>query len=206
MQQILLLRVAPGLGTACAGTVPAMCWHGETAWAVGGYSMGKGRPKAPPTSTSGWPEHVQLEGSGQLLEAGHLSLHRAGQFAVMGDPRLGSSLEQLCWHTGTGGMGSLVRTWQIRHWIWTTRWELESLGGCRMQCALLTRVYGYWLLHTNHSKECQSPEGAWGYCLPQQHSLASHLSLGSPFTQLLLLWLQMKQHSLPFGSQPHVSC
>lgn len=66
--------------------------------------MGKGRPKAPPTSTSGRPEHVQLEGSGQLLEAGHLSLHRAGQFAVMGDPRLGTSLEQLCWHTGTGGM------------------------------------------------------------------------------------------------------
>lgn len=69
-----------------------------------GYSMGKGRPKAPPTSTSAWPEHVQLEGPGQLLGAGHLSLHRAGVFAVMGDPRLGTSLKQLCWHSGKGGM------------------------------------------------------------------------------------------------------
>lgn len=66
--------------------------------------MGKGRPKAPPTNTSAWPEHVQLEGPGQLLEAGHLSLHRAGLFAVMGDGSLGTSLQQLCLHSGKGGM------------------------------------------------------------------------------------------------------
>lgn len=77
-----------------------MCWHcpcralaWEDSWAAGGYSTGKGRPKAPPTSSSAWPEHVHLEGPGQLLEAGHLSLHRAGLFAVMGDARLGTGLE-----------------------------------------------------------------------------------------------------------------
>lgn len=71
---------------------------------MGGYTTGKGRPKDPPTSTSVWPEHVQQEGPGQLLEAGHLSLHRTGLFAGTGDPGLRTSLEQLCWHTGKGGM------------------------------------------------------------------------------------------------------
>lgn len=63
-------------------------------------------------------------------------------------------------------MGTLVRTWQLRHWVWTSRWELESLGGCRTQPALLTWVCGYWFLCTSHSKECQPPVGAWGYSLP----------------------------------------
>lgn len=58
-----------------------------------GLQHRKGKPKAPPTSSSAWLEHVHLEGPGQLLEAGHLFLHRAGLFAVMGDARLGTGLE-----------------------------------------------------------------------------------------------------------------
>lgn len=110
--------------------------------------MGKGRPKTPPRRASAWPERVQLEGPGQLLEAGHLSLHRAGLFAVMGDPRLGTSLEQLCWHTGKGGMDG--ECWsELGTGSGEPGRELESLGRCRMQRVLLTQVCGYWFLCTN---------------------------------------------------------
>lgn len=64
-------------------------------------------------------------------------------------------------------------------------------------------MHAYEFLRADPSKEQQFPVGAWGYPLPQQHFLASQLSLDSPFAQILLLRLQMKQRNLPFGSQPH---
>lgn len=71
---------------------------------AGQWGLQHRKGKTPPKSFSAWLEHAQLEGPGQLLGAGHLSLHRAGLFAVMGDPRHGTSLEQLCWHIGKEGM------------------------------------------------------------------------------------------------------
>lgn len=48
MQQILLLRVAPGLGTACAGTVPAVRWHGRTAGQQGATAQEREGLRLPP--------------------------------------------------------------------------------------------------------------------------------------------------------------
>lgn len=55
-------------------------------------------------------------------------------------------------------------------------------------------------------KNSSSARQPGAFCSSQQHFPASQLSLGSPVAQLALLWLQMKQHNLPFGSRPRAPC
>lgn len=78
-----------------------LCAGMEDRLGSGGLSTGKRRPRAPQVAQPG----LSMSSWKGLVTAGSWTLVLAqGRFAVMGDPRLGTSLELLCWHSGKGGM------------------------------------------------------------------------------------------------------